>query len=207
VAYLGNSCELERTRSDPHQAPQRRELEVKRSSSELKLSTRHQVANRRCVPLPAARRTDPARIRGLGDLPQWHCRSMLSLPHDIGDALVCTVNDFSPRLLALWVDARNATILSAACLLVPTGRKKQRYLLVFFCAAIPLGLGPPVGPLGSYYRKRGPTPALPAGSNGPARPALEDAPPGPHRRRLLELESPQPHDVRCAAWPIATLLL
>jgi hypothetical protein len=26
--YFGSSCELERTRSDPHQAPQRRELEV-----------------------------------------------------------------------------------------------------------------------------------------------------------------------------------
>ena len=29
--YFGSSCELEPTQSDPHQAPQRRELEVKRS--------------------------------------------------------------------------------------------------------------------------------------------------------------------------------
>ena len=36
----------------------------------LKLSTRHHVANRGRVPLPAARRIDPARVQGLGDLPQ-----------------------------------------------------------------------------------------------------------------------------------------
>jgi len=36
----------------------------------LKLSTRHHVANRGRVPLPAARRTDPARVQGLGDLSQ-----------------------------------------------------------------------------------------------------------------------------------------
>ena len=36
----------------------------------LKLSTRHHVANRGRVPLPAARRPDPARVQGLGDLPQ-----------------------------------------------------------------------------------------------------------------------------------------
>jgi hypothetical protein len=33
----------------------------------------------------------------------------LNLPHDIGGALVCTVNDFSSRLVALWVDAHNAS--------------------------------------------------------------------------------------------------
>jgi hypothetical protein len=36
----------------------------------LRLRTRHHVANRGRVPLPAARRTDPARVQGLGDLPQ-----------------------------------------------------------------------------------------------------------------------------------------
>jgi hypothetical protein len=36
----------------------------------LKLSTRHHVANRGRVPLPAARRIDPARVQSLGDLPQ-----------------------------------------------------------------------------------------------------------------------------------------
>ena len=36
----------------------------------LKLCTRHHVANRGRVPLPAARRTDPARVQGLSDLPQ-----------------------------------------------------------------------------------------------------------------------------------------
>jgi hypothetical protein len=36
----------------------------------LKLSTCHHVANRGRVPLSAARRIDPARVQGLGDLPQ-----------------------------------------------------------------------------------------------------------------------------------------
>jgi SAM domain (Sterile alpha motif) len=35
-----------------------------------KLSTRHHVANRSRVPLPATRRTDAARVQGLGDLLQ-----------------------------------------------------------------------------------------------------------------------------------------
>ena len=63
------------------------------------------------MPLPAARRSDPARVQGLGDA--------LNLPHDrdhIGRALVGAVNNFSYRLLArladLWVAERNATRLS-----------------------------------------------------------------------------------------------
>jgi hypothetical protein len=36
----------------------------------FKLCTRHHVANRGRVPLPAARRVDPAGVQGLGDLPQ-----------------------------------------------------------------------------------------------------------------------------------------
>jgi hypothetical protein len=36
----------------------------------FKLCTRHHVANRGRVPLPAARRVDPARAQGIGDLPQ-----------------------------------------------------------------------------------------------------------------------------------------
>jgi hypothetical protein len=51
-----------------------------------------------------------------------------------------------------------------------------------------------MGPPGSYFPKRGPGVALPVGLNGPARPALEDTPPGRHRRRLLALESPQPNE-------------
>jgi hypothetical protein len=49
-------------------------------------------------------------------LPQY-----VEFAHDIGGALVCTVNDVSSRLLALGVDARNSTILSAAYLLDPYG--------------------------------------------------------------------------------------
>ena len=71
------------------------------------------------MPLPAARGIDPARVQGLGDLPQGRRPTTLNLPDDrdhIGRALVCAVNDFSYRLLARladpWVAERNATRLS-----------------------------------------------------------------------------------------------
>jgi hypothetical protein len=57
-SYPGTAAGLERTRLSPARMRRLR-----------KLSTRHHVANRGRVPLPAAWRIDPARVQGLGDLP------------------------------------------------------------------------------------------------------------------------------------------